>query len=260
VELDFSAQERTVRRPKTNAGGKTEKLPEKEEMFFTVCRFDFSARIALPGGGFKTVLIELQKAKLASDIMRFRRYLGLHYENSGNSYEGGRRARQIYCIFILGHDIGIPDTPVVTVNYEAKDHATQKALTGANEFIRSLHHRSWIVQMEQLKRRRSTDLEKLLSIFDQENRTKNYHILNIDEDDLPESYRPIIRRLRMAYESEDVQTEMQMEDDYMQELIDKERLIGEKEKIIEEQEKALREKDKDIEELKRQLEEMRKQK
>ena len=61
-ELEFSAQERTV-----------EVTPLiKEKTPLTVCRIDFSAKIKTETG-FKTVIIELQKAKLQSDIMRFRR-------------------------------------------------------------------------------------------------------------------------------------------------------------------------------------------
>ncbi|MDR0612706.1 MAG: hypothetical protein LBG45_04385, partial [Dysgonamonadaceae bacterium] len=97
-----------------------------------------------------------------------------------------------------------------------------------------------------------SDLEKLLSIFDQENRTKNHHILNVNEDDFPERYRSIIRRLRMACESEDIQIEMEMEDDILKELQDKERFIAQQRKDIEE-------KDKTIEELKKQLTEIQKQ-
>jgi hypothetical protein len=275
VELGFAAQERTVRRPK-DSDIRHEQKEEKEEMFFTVCRFDFSAKIATSDGGFKTVLIELQKAKLASDIMRFRRYLGLHYENPNNTYgtEDERKARQIYCIFLLGHDIGIPEHPVIQVNYRVKDLTTKEDLNATNEFIQSLHHRSWIVQIEQLKQCRRNDLEKLLSIFDQENRTKNLHILNVNEEDFPEKYRLVIRRLRMASESEDIQIEMEMEDDYMKELQDKERLLAQKDKTIEEQgktlkkqkeelkekEEALKEKEKALEELKRQLAEIQKKK
>jgi hypothetical protein len=122
-----------------------------------------------------------------------------------------------------------------------EDVATDKPVQGSNEFIRSLHHRSWIVQIEQLKDYRRTDLEKLLSIFDQENRTKNHHILNVDEDDFPKEYRSIIRRLRMAAESEEIQMEMEMEDDYVEELRDKERKIAEKEKIIKEKVKVIEE-------------------
>jgi hypothetical protein len=120
------------------------------------------------------------------------------------------KARQIYCIFLLGHAIGITEHPVIRVDYKAEDFVTKEELPCSNEFIQSLHHRSWIVQIEQLKRRRRNDLEKLLSIFDQENRTRNEHILNVNEDDFPESFRSIIRRLRMASEIEDIQIGMEM--------------------------------------------------
>jgi uncharacterized coiled-coil protein SlyX len=274
LELDFASQEHTVRvqQPQKDAG--RDESTEGSGINLTVCRFDFSARIATSEGVCKTVLIELQKAKLASDIMRFRRYVGQHYQNPDNSYGEGdsRKARQIYCIFLLGYDIGFPGSVVISVDPMIKDVTTGKALSGPNEFTDSLHHRSWIVQTEQLKRHRRTDLEKLLSIFDQDNRTRNHHILNVDEDDFPDKYRPIIRRLRMASESEDMQIEMEMEDDYLKELQDNERTIAELGKALAEQGKALKEKDnalaeqektimeqgKAIEELKKQLAALRK--
>ncbi|MDR2765193.1 MAG: hypothetical protein LBB90_09225, partial [Tannerella sp.] len=219
----------------------------------TVCRFDFSAKISVPGGGYKTVLIELQKAKLASDIMRFRRYLGLHYQNPNNTYGNGK-ARQIYCIFLLGYDICIPEYPVIRVDYNGRDGTTGEALEVENEFIRSLHHRSWIIQIDQLKKRRRSDVEKLLSIFDQENRTQNHHILNVNEEEFPEIYRPVIRRLRMAYESEDIQVEMEMEDDFLKEIQDRERLIAEQDKALEESRKVIEDRDKTIKESKKVIE------
>jgi hypothetical protein len=194
---------------------------------------------------------------LASDIMRFRRYLGRNYQDSDNTYgeENDRKARQIYCIFLLGHDICIPNRAIIQVNYTVKDVTTNEDLSVTNEFIQSLHHRSWIVQIKQLKQSHSSDLEKLLSIFDQENRTKNEHILNVDEDSFPERYRPLIRRLRMSSESEDIQIEMEMEDDILKELQDKERFIAQQRKTIEEQGKALEEKDKTLEKQDKTLEE-----
>jgi hypothetical protein len=138
------------------------------------------------------------------------------------------------------------------------DAATKEVLPDNNEFIQSLHHRSWIVQIEQLKQRRRTDLEKLLSIFDQESITKNHHILNVNEEDFPEAYRFIIRRLRMACESEDIQIEMEMEDDYLKELQDKERFINQQTKLFEEQKEALEEKDRALEENKKAQEEQKK--
>jgi hypothetical protein len=184
LELNFSAREHTIPIP---PNAKRKKEPPTN---YTVCRFDFTAQIALPDGKQKTVLIELQKAKLASDIMRFRRYLGVHYQDSNNAYESGdgrKKARQIYCIFLLGHDIGIPDRPVIEVDANVKDVTTKEHLDATNEFIESLHHRSWIVQTLQLKQRRRTDLEKLLGIFEQNNHTKmKQYLLNINDDDFPE--------------------------------------------------------------------------
>ena len=257
LELDFASRERTLRKP---AEKKTPPQEDDGGLCLTVCRYDFSAKVALPDGGHKTVLIELQKAKLASDIMRFRRYLGRHYQDPDNTWgeADNRKARQIYCIFLLGHDICIPGRPVVRVDCTAKDVATGEALPAANEFIQSLHHRSWIVQIDQLKQRRRNDLEKLLSIFDQQNRTQSHYVLNVNEDDFPERYRPIIRRLRMACESEDIQVEMEMEDDYMKELQDKERYIAQQEKRIEAKDKALEEQGKALEEQGKALEEQKK--
>jgi hypothetical protein len=256
VELDFAAQERTTRQPKL----KTEIDIQKDELFLTVCRFDFSAKIAIPNGGFKVVMIELQKAKLPSDIMRFLRYLGLHYQNSNNTYNDGddKKARQIYCIFLLGYDIGIPGRPIIQVDNMVKDGTTKESLSETNEFIEALNHRSWIVQIDQLKRRRRNDVETLLSVFDQENITKNQHIVNINDADFPESFQPVIRRLRMASESEDIQIQMEMEDDYMQYLQDRERNVAKREKSVEEKEKSVEEKEKTLEEKGKTIEEKEK--
>jgi hypothetical protein len=267
VELKFAAGEHTLRIPVDKDRKKAPR--DKPAVNLTVCRFDFSAQIALPDGGHKTVLIELQKAKLVTDIMRFRRYLGVHYQNPNNSYDSGdgrRKAREIYCIFLLGYDIDIPDSPVVCVDNRITDVTTKKNLDAANEFIQSLHHRSWIVQIMQLKKYRRNDLEKLLSVFDQDNLAQNQHILNVNEDDFPENCRPVIRRLRQAYESENMQKDMEMEDDYLEELRVREREVGQKEKIIEqkdreleEKDKALEQKDREIEEQVREIEELKRQ-
>ena len=196
LELHFSAQERTLRRPLLNP------TEEADKLFLTVCRFDFSAQISVPDGSVKTAMIELQKAKIVSDIMRFRRYLGLHYQNPNNTYgtEENKKACPIYGIFLLGYDIGISDHPIVHVHYHCEDGSTKQDFDfdTTNEFLRSLHHQSWIIQINQLKHDHQNDLEKLLSIFDQKNCTANHHILNVDEDEFPALYRPIIRRLHYA--------------------------------------------------------------
>jgi hypothetical protein len=239
VELSFSAQERSVYTKDT----------------MTVCHFDFTARIAVPSG-FKTVMIELQKAKLSSDIMRFRRYLGVQYQDANNTSDKDQlHPRQIYCIFLLDYGAGLPERPVLKVDYGVKDVTTGEALDARNEFVEALHHRSWVVQIRQLKERRRNDLEKLLSIFDQSSRTSDHHILNVDEDEFPEEYRHIIRRLRKAHESEKMRGQMELEDDIIEEIRREERKVAERDKIIEEKNKALGEKDKALEEKNKVLEE-----
>ncbi|MDR0730008.1 MAG: hypothetical protein LBF19_07815 [Prevotellaceae bacterium] len=237
LELEFLPQERT------------RKQIIEEATILTVYRLDFTAKIATPAG-YKTVIIEMQKAKLLSDIMRFRRYLGAQYQNAENVYgEAKNKARQIYCIYFLNYGIDLPERPVLAVDYGVKDVTTGEELPANNEFISSLHHRSWIVQINQLKSYRRNDLEKLLSIFDQENRTKDHHILNVKEDEYPEEYRHIIRQLRAAMEDEDKREEMKLEDEVLEELRDKERQIDEKEKTIDRYKQVIDEKDRLIEKL-----------
>ena len=56
VELDFCPQELVVR---------------YKEDSHTVIRMDFMARVKVSDGEYKAIIIEMQKAKLATDIARF---------------------------------------------------------------------------------------------------------------------------------------------------------------------------------------------
>jgi hypothetical protein len=197
----------------------------------TVYRLDFSAKIETAEGP-KLILIELQKATYADDIVRFRGYLGAQYINRENvskikfdtKVNGEVVVREkniplpIYCLYFLGEDAGIANVPVIEVNPVARDVSTNEVINTKNRFIESLHHRSWIVQVNCLKEPRRTELEKLLSIFDQDNRTSDFHILNVCEEDFPEKYRPLIRRLKMAASSPEIKQQMQNEDMYVEYL------------------------------------------
>jgi len=239
AELDFSAQEQTVEIQRTE-----EKSP------LTVCRFDFSAKIKTEAG-FKTVIIELQKAKLQSDLMRFRRYLGVQYQNPNNSYDDKQeKARQIYCIYFLDYGMDLPPRPVLNVDYKVWDAYTGDEFPARGEFVSGLHHRSWIVQIRQLKQHRRNVTEQILSIFDQSNVTDLRYILDVDEDTFPEEYQQIIRRLRKAMEDPKKRREMELEDDIVKELQDKERQIEENAKTIADKDRTIAELEKEIAELK----------
>ena len=61
-------------------------------------------------------------------------------------------------------------------------------------------------------------MEQLLSVFDQENRTSDIHILNVREEDFPEKHRPVIRRLKMAASDHELKRKMQEEDKHIRYL------------------------------------------
>ena len=72
-------------------------LPEKS--FFSIYHLDYSAVIKTPEGS-KNVIIEIQKAKFLTDIMRFRMYLGSQYYDQQNQYEeNGRKWNKMNRLF-----------------------------------------------------------------------------------------------------------------------------------------------------------------
>ncbi|CAK8713458.1 Rpn family recombination-promoting nuclease/putative transposase [Candidatus Electrothrix laxa] len=214
----------------------------------TVFRIDFSAKIRQADGSHRLVLIEIQKAKLPTDIMRFRKYLGGHYQDQNNVYQtdGGSRekALPIICIYFLGHPLEHATIPVIKVERSYIDAVTQEELTTREEFIESLTHDSYIIQIPRLREKRRNKLEVLLSIFDQSQQTPDSrHFLDLDEADYPKEFQRVVRRLVKAGAEQDVCETMDLEDDILDELESLERTVLLREKALEENAKALAEKD-----------------
>jgi hypothetical protein len=226
-----------------------------------VLRMDFSARIQDAEGNQELVILELQKAKMASDIMRFRRYLGEQYSNKENVVREAaaeypyRKALPILSIYFLGHTLAHVKAPVLRVNRAYIDAATGEQIHEKEEFIESLTHDSIIIQIPYLQGRRRTELEKLLALFDQSAATDDPHFLIVDEDKLPERYRPLLRRLQKAVADPVVRETMDGEDDIIEEIKDYQRLISAKEKVLEEKQRTIEESKKTIEESKKTIEE-----
>ncbi len=221
IELSFSPQEYST---------------TIESHSLTVYRLDFAATIKTNDGN-KQVLIEIQKAKFATDIMRFRKYLGDNYANRENANF------PIISIYFLGYSLGI-DSPLIKVKrhyYDVIEH--NKEIKEKIQFIESLSHDSYIVQIPHLSLRYKTDLEHLLSIFDQHAITSDQHILNVKEQAFPQKYQHIIRKLQQAIAEPQLRKTMDIEDEILEELQDKERLIAKQEKLINEKDNALVEKD-----------------
>jgi hypothetical protein len=82
-------------------GSKQQRIPS-----LTVYRLNFTATIKT-AQAYKRVLIEIQKAKFATDIMRFRKYLGEQYTSENNTYRADERkvAMPIVSIYFLGQTL-----------------------------------------------------------------------------------------------------------------------------------------------------------
>jgi hypothetical protein len=107
---------------------------------------------------------------------------------------------------------------------------------GTGQELKDLRNELWIVQVPELQGRRRNDLEILLSIFDQENRMSDHHILNLNVERFSDEYRPIVRRLQQAIADREVREAMDVEDDVVEHFRTEERI---RQNIIAEQEAAL---------------------
>lgn len=128
-------------------------------------RLDFAALIRTAGGEERHVVIEIQKAKFAADIMRFRRYLGEQYKK-GFPVAGEKvpKAIPIISIYFLGYRLDHGDAPVIKILRRYYDAATGEEIPAREEFIESLTHNSFVIQIPQLGPERRTATEKLLAI------------------------------------------------------------------------------------------------
>ncbi len=250
-ELSFFPQEYTA-------------LSGKESL--TVYRVDFMAKIKT-AKGFKCILIEIQKAKFETDIMRFRRYLGSQYANKENKYVVGikkngkkiKKALPIVSIYFLGYPLKEVNAPIIKVKRHYYDVINNdREIRQTIEFIESLTHDSFVIQIPYLRRKYQSDLECLLSVFNQENRTHDNHILNVFELDYPKKYGLIIRRLQKAIAEPEIRDTMDIEDDILEELQNKERDVEAKNKIIEEKNQVINEKDQALSKKDKALEENKK--
>ncbi len=210
--LQSLPQERAARPSPAPAPGES---PSGE--LLTVRRVDFAATVRTASGDRLRVLVEVQKARFTDEVMRFREYLGRHYadrENYDQGPDGRRRHRPLRAIYILGECLPRTEATVLRVSREYLDGVTGQRLSDREEFVEALSHDCWVVQVPLLAARRRTDLERLLSVFDQELQVAgNRSLLEVDERDLPERYAPVLRRLAGAAASVEVADSMALEDE-----------------------------------------------
>ena len=192
---------------------------QKESL--SIFRIDFGATVRDASGEEQLILIELQKTWLPTETLRFRQYLGVHYQNPKNIVADSpdRHALPMVAVYLLGHSVGEIEEPVVYVRHQAFDYDGRPVVRGIpNRFVDSLNYNSIIVQIPRLHGKVNNRLDKVLSIFDQSHVcTDNQHYLNLDEKafDLADAdMQPIFHRLLMAASNIEMRQNMNVEDEY----------------------------------------------
>ena len=192
-----------------------------QKELLSIFRIDFGATIRKPNGEEQLILIELQKTWLPTETLRFRQYLGVHYQNPKNIVANSvdRHALPMVAVYLLGHTVGEIEDPVIYVRHQTYNYDDQLVTRGIpNKFVDSLNHNSIIVQIPRLHGKINNRLDKVLSIFDQKRVCEdNQHYLNVDEhsfDAADTDMQPIFHRLLMAASNVEMRQDMNVEDEY----------------------------------------------
>ncbi|MCU0345873.1 MAG: hypothetical protein MUC59_02940 [Saprospiraceae bacterium] len=133
-----------------------------------VFRLDIIATIKSETGELKKILIEIQKAKNQIDLMRFRNYLGEQYKKEGK-LNNEIIALPITTIYILGFILPEIETACLKIERNYKDLVNNTVLEKKSDFVEKPTHDSYIVQVDRITNRYQTSLDKLLSVFEQNN-------------------------------------------------------------------------------------------
>ncbi len=219
---------------------------DKENRTLTVYRVDFKAEIVLKNGEKLVVLIEIQKAKFTTDLIRFRKYLGEQYASKQNTIEKDDKTLPlpIITIYFLGYGLdNNKDIPIIRVKRQYLDNYNGDKLEEEEMFIETLTHDSIIVQIPALKTQRRNDLEKALSVFE----AGKVQEVSINEDDYPERYKSVVKQLLKAIANEQIRKTMDVEDEILEDLEKKERIISKQKQKLLETAKFLKELNIDIE-------------
>ena len=200
-ELDLTQQEVVV---------------EDEERRFTLYRLDFKAVIVDENGRRETVLIELQKSKLPTNVLRFRNYLGLSYTHKIKTQHPETQAEQegalpIISIYILGYNV--EDIPLVAVKVDRKimDMSRHEELHIESDFIDLLTHTCYILQVRRLPEQRRSRIEQFLTLFNQAWVMEEKYILDLQE--VPEGFEDVAEFLQRPLQEEELRAKLRAEEE-----------------------------------------------
>ncbi|MCI0471419.1 MAG: hypothetical protein L0Y73_07170 [Candidatus Aminicenantes bacterium] len=257
VMLDFKSQEHTYKLEKKEYKKfKTGADIDVKEL--TYYHLDFIAKIKMKSGGYRNVLIELQKSNLPPDILRFRRYLGEQYkkEDEVEDDEGivSREGLPIITIYFLGYKISETLPGVIKVNRDYIDVlGGGKKIEERCDFIELLTHNSYVIQVPSLHVALKTELERVLSVFQQENFIgETYRLKRYEYDVSGELLGLILKQLQKAAADSELLKQIEEEENALHEIEAVQKALVKK---LKQTEKELTQKDQQLAQNKKELEE-----
>ncbi len=212
-------------------------------------------------------MIELQKANNASDIFRFKRYISANFQQKQEEEVINPRTKEVEKIYKP-----IRLIPIFILNFRIENEINDLIIKTSrdkigifkgiilqkeNEFIDNLSYDIWVVQLPNLNKIEEKDyrgdeyktkLYQLLKLFDQDAQTKtDRHRLMIIKKLFPEFLERVINRLKSAdADNPDLEEQMNVEDEYLTELMKKYNEISYFKQKLDEERKLSKEKDKII--------------
>ena len=199
-----------------------EDVNEKVEVF-SVIRYDFVATIRTDSGEHKKILIEIQKSRKPTDLIRFRTYLGEQYKRVDVVDVATKKIEKslpIICILLLGFPIPQIDVMAIKVCRHYVDIISKKLIKQKSELIEALTHDGYFVQIPHIKGKPRSILEEMLSVFEQK--------LFIDDKNITKEYdysvaNEIIREMldTLRYVASDPKQRRAMEEEWWDEQDEK---------------------------------------
>ena len=210
VAIDFQTKEHAWRK--------------EAEGLLSLFRMDFLATIVNSKGERRKVLIELQKARLGSDAVRFRRYLASQYRKLDqvpkSTGDVTPVSLPIIVIYFLGFNIATALPSAIHVKRSYYNAFTGKKIENVSvEFVEQLTHDGYFIQIPKLADREQNSLGRLLSIFEQKDFVdKAHHRIEytegFKEDEL---LAKLLRKLSLLTKEAKVQEQMELEDEAYEE-------------------------------------------
>lgn len=220
----------------------------------SIFRIDFGAYILEDDGSEHLVLVELQKTWRPTETLRFRRYLGIQYENEHNVAVDTGEPLPIVSIYILGHKVDDLKEPIVYVRRRYLDYDSNEITEGVpSPFVERLTHDSIIVQLPYLTGSTRNHLEALLSVFDQSyvsEETKQMLTVGGRNENQDEEVQYIFNRLAYAAANPDVRHMMDIEDEILGELEDLDTTIAKQKVQLQQKDEQLSQQAEEIRRLK----------